>query len=798
MATPAPGPVAVLTSPMTSDAPAYAAEGTLSPDGSGAALVAATLSLNGGQPVPLNLAAGGFSAALLLRPGTNTLDVVASDATGHTTTAAFPVVYRTGLPSSAERIATALEAGTLTTEQALSYRVYAAFGDARLPSEFRGDDSRGEYHGVLAEAAGAAAGFSDAAKRELGPFLAPPMYLPAPTQRSATLSLGRALDASPCIPNPLTSTQCPLHLSWIYLGGAKVKIWYPAAAAATDLPKAQVILDTLEGPLDAANRLERLMGHGPIPDSGGLFDGGDARLDIVLVPTLASGEGMAVPSSAGGQFRGGQTSSYVLLPEWLDATALQANAVHEYMHVLQWSRRFAWDGGLMAHYRTLAEASAQWAMYYVLVPHANYHFREANRYAFSELGKGLLRGTTDKSSKMAYGAWLFLAYLQGWTTMGDRAIPLLWDATKSDGEAEAIRKVVESEGFPMDFRWKEFVSSLYGRGLGLFEFAYGGAVGPTEGAQAIWFDVDPRNGGIDDTTFETPLPPLSAVWYGFHFPVDEARSVYFADGIRQKLRLDLLVDGSNFLNASSVTFDPAAGVQVYVHQGKVWTSRPYSMVNTGLNGLHWCRDRRAERIQDLMLIFSNSSTVPGHTIARAGGPSVLRAANIGCQGWTGTVAVSGTGWPAGVAETTTYALQLSHGPGEDDWNFNAATGSTTWSLTGDDGKCAYSGNATLAQMAGTVYFHGPQYTSGPSARAFTGAVSASGQTVGYLKTCRPPNEASSGSFIWQGGRSGGFPVEGGGDPMATVGADGTATGFYDATLFDSYTMTWQLAPIREP
>src|SRR5437660_5788287 len=44
-------------------------------------------------------------------------------------------------PASATLIDKALADGKLDGETALSYQVYAAFADCRLPAEFRGDDS---------------------------------------------------------------------------------------------------------------------------------------------------------------------------------------------------------------------------------------------------------------------------------------------------------------------------------------------------------------------------------------------------------------------------------------------------------------------------------------------------------------------------------------------------------------------------------------------------------------------------------------------------------------------------------
>lgn len=104
-----------------------------------------TVQVGNERPTPMRLGtpAHAYSAQVELQPGQNMVETRARDSRGRTERMAYPVTYCTGLPSSGELIRTAAAAGRITPQQALVYRAFAMFGDARLPVEFRGDDSQG-------------------------------------------------------------------------------------------------------------------------------------------------------------------------------------------------------------------------------------------------------------------------------------------------------------------------------------------------------------------------------------------------------------------------------------------------------------------------------------------------------------------------------------------------------------------------------------------------------------------------------------------------------------------------------
>ena len=85
---------------------------------------------------------------------------------GSQSAAAAVRVHAAGAATAGALIATALAQGSISAEQALIYRVYARFGDSRLPAAFDGAPATTSSHGLMREVAGAP---SNAAGRRLSP-----------------------------------------------------------------------------------------------------------------------------------------------------------------------------------------------------------------------------------------------------------------------------------------------------------------------------------------------------------------------------------------------------------------------------------------------------------------------------------------------------------------------------------------------------------------------------------------------------------------------------------------------------
>src|SRR5688500_10100654 len=77
-------------------------------------------------------------------------------------------------PSSADLILQALDAGDLSAEDAAVYRVFAAFGDDRLPAEFQGDPAGWPDHLATRDAAGLWDSLSAEQRDAIAPYFIPP------------------------------------------------------------------------------------------------------------------------------------------------------------------------------------------------------------------------------------------------------------------------------------------------------------------------------------------------------------------------------------------------------------------------------------------------------------------------------------------------------------------------------------------------------------------------------------------------------------------------------------------------
>src|SRR4029079_5715242 len=72
-----------------------------------------------------------------------------------------------------ERVDQAVAAGKLSPQQGLIYRVFAAFGDRRLPAAYAGDDAAHEDT-IMREVAESWQQLSAAQRRQVQPFFTPP------------------------------------------------------------------------------------------------------------------------------------------------------------------------------------------------------------------------------------------------------------------------------------------------------------------------------------------------------------------------------------------------------------------------------------------------------------------------------------------------------------------------------------------------------------------------------------------------------------------------------------------------
>ena len=160
------------------------------------------------------------------------------------------------LPTSATLIDKALAGGKLDAETALTYQVYSAFGDCRLPAEFRGDDSTVESSMILAELAANFDTLSPAGRANLSPFLLEP-YAPGGWVEKWEAR---------CNANKWIASNAEKPDTLVILGG-RVGVTYR-----TDVEGEDAIATQIASEIEKTiyPKLTALMGREPMPYSGGL------------------------------------------------------------------------------------------------------------------------------------------------------------------------------------------------------------------------------------------------------------------------------------------------------------------------------------------------------------------------------------------------------------------------------------------------------------------------------------------------------------------------------------------------
>src|SRR4051812_40653316 len=174
----------------------------------------------------------------------------------------------------------AVAAGKLSPEQGLVYRVFAAFGDRRLPAAYAGDDTAHEDT-VMREVAESLPKLSSAQRRQVQPFFTPP---------AARVSGASASAKSSC------STTKFAARGWrsVAQSDGHVRVWWHESNQRRFAARARTMLAEAD---ESWRKLWPVFGRDPVGDEGQrCFHGGDGKLDIYLVNrTNGDTKGEAIP-----------------------------------------------------------------------------------------------------------------------------------------------------------------------------------------------------------------------------------------------------------------------------------------------------------------------------------------------------------------------------------------------------------------------------------------------------------------------------------------------------------------------
>ena len=363
-------------------------------------------------------------------------------------------------PTSHELIQKALDEGRIDSETALRYRVFAEFGDDRLPDEFRGAPL-GSDTDSLDEVAQRWDQLSPATRAALDPFFIPP-FNPGSwydlSSAAATRAAARDAAAGEQGSN-LCENTAPNMNRWGYVtaAGGKVRVWYENTQSG-QLDKAVAVAEYLD-----AGAWSKVTGifREPLSDGGDLTGqrcrGFDPAVDLVL-SKLVDAEGHLLAGGRTIDYKDkpdcqGPVPGFVLLARQLTGKELMANVVHELAHLTH----FAYS---LKHCRQniswLTEATAAWTENYVggLGPE---HPEKFAPWFFDRPDEPLETYEPETATPRHYGSYLFFQWLA--KTKGADAVSKIWASAESGADPiDTVQQVLTELGFAGGFEeaWKRF------------------------------------------------------------------------------------------------------------------------------------------------------------------------------------------------------------------------------------------------------------------------------------------------------------------------------------------------------
>lgn len=584
-------------------------------------------------------------------------------------------------PTSDALIAQALAAGTITSEQALEYRVFALFADARLPAQYDGAPVDGPDHMLMRDVRSQLSSLSQSAQDVLNPFFAPPIYTDSAYAQSLSgASIAKrtqaAVRAGPVRPLDISDncrvTQNPTVYGRVSVTTPDNKFTFNVfhSVPRGDQAGRDVVKHLAE--LIATVALEDytaqtgLFGIFPIADGGQPCNGSDAGIDFYLLPS--SNLNMAGQTiTYTGQCA--NSPSFVMLNEWHPVffnsllaspqdgrAAIKSVVAHELLHVLQLAMP---RQASCADTKWFDEATAEWAMDFAVpkfpvtalaapgledgLNRVSGSKRRSGSFYAEYLYSGHMRSLEQGVERnFGYADYLFSQYLA--RTQTEQSIRFIYDAMAAGNNSlESIDASID-----MTAVWPEFAKTLWND--------------VTNNVLTYWQTTDDYDFGLADVFANpgsldgapTDLKPLEIDQKGKSdevFTLLDNALERSASGDYEIAPRSIIYEKLKFTDPTvhTVTFtNPIAGdpdnqyVKLWVvkkiagawQAPEDWTEQPIKA---------FCLDAKAERLEELLVIVSNSEINPNiETPYRISlrVPMQVATTNVGCWRWQGTASLT--------------------------------------------------------------------------------------------------------------------------------------------------------------
>jgi hypothetical protein len=555
-------------------------------------------------------------------------------------------------------------AGQISDEQALVYRVLATFGAPELPAEFRGNDLGKLDGGAVREATVRLESMAPASQQAIAKYLFPPVYAGSwgGVQKGAPRRVNGLGANVSCFERLAGMPYAETLPSWKFIRTASFKIWYPTVVEGRN---AQLQLYTPEEVEAAAlnvaatiqadfDKLVGVFGGPPLADTQVVCNGGDAAIDVYVTRVGLGQQAQVMPYLPGECARPGWM--WVAPDRIQDAEDARNIIAHELVHLFQ--LEIARPNCGEWRYNVLDEATASWAFDHL-------HRTDNYEHKFALGDGGYFDGQGEWSESILYGNGTGQTGCNGYCDY-----PFFEWLDRKYGP-QTIKGVIEATGSANAQRALEI--GLGGIGGGLEQLW-------PKFALAMWNDYD--NHIQDEWNGWERLPGASLkkryVDAG-HFLAAELDGAPKRDMSQPFINL---VKGSldpMTMEYVSIRFsDPDVTLIKFEPKGDVLHGK-YPRVKlqaiqkidgqwkavedwSGKHEVIYCRDKRAERIEELVLIYSNSHA--GDAPFESDPPASiglfdeddklpkLTISNATCMPWHGTSTVTVTNAFGGVIRST--------------------------------------------------------------------------------------------------------------------------------------------------
>ncbi len=696
------------------------------------------------------------------------------------------------IPSSIDLIDVALQNGEINAETALEYKIFSSFGDSRLPAMYTGDPAQAPKEGVnMVTLRKQFAGLSPAAQAVLRPFLLPPSepdsWINLPT---SAYHQGAAQDiqATP----PITITI------YYTTPSSNIKIWWFRPTDVISSGKvAAVITPTIWSKFTSAD----YMNIRPLSDAGFPKNGGGPEYDIYLLHMGAGGDygemNVYTPTVT--------SSLCPSVPTYIEINLdkgkfLTESVAHEFFHSLQYAFERKKD---CDNYSWWDEATATWA---------ETQYDPTSKSALEYVDDYILlpgKPLDYEKNNHQYGAYLFPLYLSNILFRKDIIRTSFVKAATMDG----LKAVDDSLPGGFEKTWPDFVKYLWNDG-------------PVKNFAAL--KIPNKVYLTDDMSLGLVVGPDAN--YNMPVKLDRLTSVFYHYKINDPNVRSLAVTNP-FYDAAVPGAYPNAEMQAIIKykDNPNWEFKDFSTSAYAT----YCLDVHAERVEEVLFVFSNSAFAAGSPLLTAPKNPEIRETNIGCYAYSVKMNVTADQkgliwtWTTQSVMTATvyaypplnadYSLDF-YGTPSDTMTYQAHTHSAWYnSLVGINYSCQgdyqWSGNLYIGYLQILDPYNLNQKNLGSLDRQYkltsSGYALPNGNSVPVNETCQPSTPLYEDRAAYQYRPFFDYfthPIEG--DVYELLDDNGlinyhnifSAYYFYFTSTGDmtTYNTTYTFTPVREP